>query len=359
MSERPRHLDGAADAERPRPAQPPGDADPDLVARVIAGDDTAFARLVEAHRRPVFRHCYRMLGTGTDAEDATQDTLEKAWRGLAGYDGSGSFGAWLHRIATNVCLDNLRAQLARGGPPTRYDAAGPHTPAGAAEPRWVEPVSDSDLSGPGDPQDEIVARDEISLAFVAALQRLAPRQRAALLLHDVLGFTHTEVSEVLAVGTTAVNSLLSRARATVRAGAGKPQPPITDPRVQDLLRRYLRAWRLADIDGLVALITEDVTFSMPPTPTWFHGRDAVAAFVDTAIFAPARPGGVPVHPGTCNGQLAVATYAPDHTGDLVVTGLQVLQLAVVNHTPLITAITSYRDPALALRCGLPRTCSAD
>src|SRR5207248_653878 len=141
---------------------------------------------------------------------------------------------------------------------------------------WVEPVSDADLAGTGNPQDEVVRREEISLAFVAALQRLAPRQRAALLLHDVLGFSHAEVSEVLAVSISAVNSLLSRARERVRA-ATAVQPPISDPRVQQLLDRYIRAWQLADIDGFVELIAEDVRFSMPPLPAWFDGRQAVAA----------------------------------------------------------------------------------
>ncbi len=227
-------------------------AQPDLPARAACGDDEAFAQLVAAHRRPVFRHCYRMLGSGSDAEDATQDTLEKAWRGLTSYDGSGPFGAWLHRIATNVCLDLLRTQRARRGPATSQDAGPGHPGLGtdnaAAELSWVEPVSDAALNGPPDPQDEVVAREEVSLAFVAALQRLAPRQRAALLLHDVLGFTHAEVAEVLDITVSAVNRLLSRARESVRTTGGRPQPVITDPRVQDLLRRYLCAWQLADIN---------------------------------------------------------------------------------------------------------------
>jgi RNA polymerase sigma-70 factor (ECF subfamily) len=329
--------------------------DPVLLARAAAGDDGAFAALVEPYQRPVFRHCYRMLGSGADAEDATQDTLERAWRKLASYDGSGPFAAWLQRIATNVCLDGLRARRTRIGP-VGY---GPPTAPGAMpappdpELAWVEPVADSDLRMSGDPQDEVVLREEISLAFVAALQRLAPRQRAALLLHDVLGFTHAEVGEVLNVGTTAVNSLLSRARESVRATAGLPQPDITEPRVQQLLGRYLRAWRLADIDGFVELVSEDVRLSMPPLSAWFEGRDAVAAFIENAIFAPARPHGVQLRGGSCNGQPAFATYHPDDQGRLVVGGLQVLQLGDVAGRLLITTVVSYRDPALAIRCGLP------
>jgi RNA polymerase sigma-70 factor (ECF subfamily) len=218
---------------------------------------------------------------------------------------------------------------------------------------WVEPVSDSELNGTGDPQDEVVQREEISLAFVAALQRLAPRQRAALLLHDVLAFTHAEVAEVLGVSTTAVNSLLSRARESVRATAGRPQPDISEPRVRQLLERYVRAWQLADIDGFVQLIAEDVSFSMPPLTAWFDGREAVAAFIENAVFAPARPHGIRLMAGWCNGQPAFATYEPDGQGRLVASGLQVLQLADVDGQPLITALVSYRDPAIAIRCGLP------
>ena len=326
-----------------------------LLARAAAGDDTAFAELVEPHRGPVFRHCYRMLGSGADAEDAAQDTLERAWRRLATYDGSGPFGAWLQRIATNICLDGLRARRTRIGPVGYGPPAAPGTMPGPPDPElaWVEPVSDFDLRVSRDPQDEVVRREEVSLAFVAALQLLAPRQRAALLLHDVLGFTHAEVAEVLQVSTTAVNSLLSRARASVRARAGLPQPDITDPRVQRLLQRYVRAWQLADIDAFVGLVAEDVRFIMPPLTAWFDGREAVAAFVADAIFAPARPHGVPLRAGSCNGQPAFATYQPDGEGHLVVSGLQVLQLGEVDGQPLITTLVSYRNPALAIRCGLP------
>jgi RNA polymerase sigma-70 factor (TIGR02960 family) len=329
--------------------------DPGLLARAAAGDGTAFGALVGPHERAVFRHCYRMLGSGADAEDATQDTLERAWRRLATYDGSGPFGAWLQRIATNVCLDGLRAKRARLGPASYGPPLSPGAAPGPPDPEldWVEPVSDSDLRGAPDPQDEVVRREEISLAFVAALQRLAPRQRAALLLHDVLAFTHAEVGEVLGASTTAVNSLLSRARESVRATSGRPQPDLGEPRVQQLLERYVRAWQLADIDGFVQLIAEDIRFSMPPLTAWFDGRAAVAAFVENAVFAPARPHGIRLRAGACNGQPAFGTYEPDGHGRLAVSGLQVLQLANAGGRPLITALVSYRDPGVAIRCGLP------
>ena len=333
----------------------PDSTDIALLARAVAGDDAAFAELAGPFRGPVFRHCYRMLGSGADAEDATQDTLERAWRKLATYDGSGPFSGWLQRIATNVCLDGLRARRTRIGLVGYGPPAAPGATPGPPDPElaWVEPVSDSDLRASQDPQDEVVRREEISLAFVAALQLLAPRQRAALLLHDVLGFTHAEVAEVLEVSTTAVNSLLSRARESVRDRAGQPQPDITEPRVQQFLQRYVRAWQLADIDAFVRLVTEDVRFIMPPLTAWFDGREAVAAFVENAIFAPARPHGVQLRAGSCNGQPAFATYEPDGEGHFVVSGLQVLQLGEVDDQPLITTLVSYRDPALAIRCGLP------
>ena len=333
----------------------PGFTDIALPARAVAGDDAAFAELVGPFRGPVFRHCYRMLGSGADAEDAVQDTLERAWRKLATYDGSGSFGGWLQRISTNVCIDGLRARRTRIGPvgygaPTAAGAIlGPPDPDLA----WVEPVSDSDLRVSQDPQDEVVRREEISLAFVAALQLLAPRQRAALLLHDVLGFTHAEVADVLEVSTSAVNSLLSRARESVRARAGQPPPDITDLRVQQLLQRYVRAWQLTDIEEFVGIVAEDIRFIMPPLTAWFDGREAVAAFVEDAIFAPARPYGVRLRAGSCNGQPAFATYEPDGEGHLVVSGLQVLQLGDADGQPLLTTLVSYRDPALAIRCGFP------
>jgi len=326
----------------------------DLLARAAAGDEAAFTALVGPQQRSIFRHCYRMLGSGADAEDAVQDTLERAWRRFGTYDGSGTFTAWLHRVATNICLDILRARKARSdpagyGPPTQPGSSlAPPDP----ELAWVEPVSDNDLAGPVNPQDEVVRLEEISLAFVAALQLLAPRQRAALLLHDVLGFSHAEVAETLDVSTSAVNSLLSRARERVRA-AGAPQPPISDPRVQELLARYVRAWRLADIDAFVELIAEDVRFSMPPLAAWFDGREAVATFIETAVFAAARPHGIQLRPGSCNGQPAFADYQPDERGRLAASGLQVLQLGEEAGQILITALVSYRDPALAVRCGLP------
>ena len=327
----------------------------ELLSQAAAGDQAAFAVLVEPHQRDMFRHCYRMLGSGADAEDATQDALVRAWRGLPGFDGSGAFGGWLHRIATNVCLDLLRGQQRRLDPVAEGPPAGPGAAlvSGDTGQLFVEPVSDLELAIPADPQQQVVRREEISLAFVAALQRLAPRQRAALLLHDVLGFAHAEVAQVLQVSPGAVNSLLSRARQTVRSKPWAPPADPASPAVRELLDRYLRAWQLADITGFVQVVADDVRLSMPPMMTWFDGRDAVAAFVEAEIFARVRPHGVPMRAGWCNGQPAFATYEPDGQGRLAASGLQILELDGRGGRPRVTAIVSFRDPALAARCGLP------
>ncbi len=265
-------------------------ADPhDLLSGAASGDQVAFAAVVAPYERSLFRHCYRMLGSGPDAEEALQDTLVRAWRRLGTFEASGALGGWLYRIATNVCLDALRSKRGRTDPVS----LGAPSPAGTApavpdpELAWVEPVADGSLISSEDPQDEVLRREDISLAFVTALQRLPPRQRACLLLHDVLGFTHDEVAEALGTSAASVNSLLFRARQAARPRGPQSCPEISDPRVQELLERYLAAWHLADIDAFVSVVTEDVRFSMPPFSEWFEGVAAVADFVEGSIFSAA------------------------------------------------------------------------
>jgi RNA polymerase sigma-70 factor, ECF subfamily len=323
------------------------------IARAIRGDEGAFGEAVALHERPIFRHCYRMLGAGPDAEDALQDTLVRAWRRLETYDASGSFGAWLYRIATNVCLDVLRSRNRRVDPVTLGPPSDTDKMPGApdTEVEWVEPITSAGPSA--DPQDEIVGREDITLAFVTALQRLAPRQRACLLLHDVIGFTQAEVAEALEMTPSSVNSLLFRAREATHRGRGS-LVEISDPRMQELLDRYVRAWQLADITAFVEVVSDDVRISMPPLREWYEGRTAVAAFTENLIFAAHRPSGVTFRAGWCNGQPAFASYLPDSDGILVVNGLQILEVREREGQVLVTDIVSYLDPGLAIRFGFPR-----
>ena len=324
--------------------------------RTCAGHEQAFGLLVRPHQVALFRHCYRMLGSGPDAEDAVQDTLLRGFRAISTYNGTGDFAAWLYRIATNVCLDRLRGRRARShpvlfGPPIRrVDELG--VPADRAA--WVEPVGDDDLGIALGPEDVAIGREAVSLAFVASLHSLPPRQRAALLLHDVLGFSQLEVAEVLAATPSAVNSLLHRARETATTIAPEPPLRLDDPRAQDLARRYVDAWERADLAAFIAVVTDDVTFSMPPLPQWFAGRQDVCAFIEAAVFAPSRPLGVTLHLGRCNGQLAAATYEPAADGVQHLSGVQVLDVRGAD-VLLVSGVTSYRIPELALRLGYPAT----
>jgi RNA polymerase sigma-70 factor (ECF subfamily) len=295
-----------------------------------------------------------MLGSGPEAEDAVQDTLLRAFRAIDSYRGTGEFAGWLYRIATNICLDRLRGRRLRTHPVLFGPPAQSADELGLIEdgPGWVEPVADEQLGIGIDPQEALLARETISLAFIASLHQLPPRQRAALLLHDVLGFTPLEVAEVLAATPSAVNSLLHRARKSAALTPEDQPLPVDDPRVEELASRYLQAWELADLDAFVDVVTDDITFSMPPLPQWFAGRENVAGFVEAAIFAPSRPYGVTVRLGRCNGQLAVAAYEPTGHGSLGVSGLQVLDLREGDE-PLVSAITSFRIPELAVRCGFP------
>ena len=218
---------------------------------------------------------------------------------------------------------------------------------------WIEPVADARLYASRDPQDEVVGREDVSLAFTAALHRLAPRQRACLLLHDVLGFTQSEVAEALSISPSAVNSLLFRARDAAQTRAVDAPVDPNDPVVQDLLARYVRAWEHADIDAFVALVADDIRLSMPPMTEWFLGRDDVAEFLERVVFSAARPYGVPLRGGWCNGQPAFATYEPDADGALGAGGLQVLELVERAGRLVVADIVSYRDPGVAASCGFP------
>lgn len=328
----------------------------DVLARARNGDQTAFADLVAPHDRALFRHCYRMLGSGADAEDAVQDTLEKAWKSLDSFKGSGAFGGWLYRIATNVSIDRLRARKNRANPIHEGSPNVLGEPLRAPDPtvEWTEPVADTALGLAPDPAVEVIRREEISLAFVAALQLLAPKPRAVMLLGDVLGFSHADIAATLDISTSTVNSLLHRARQRMRALAtdARNVVPPDDPEFQVLLAKYVRAWELADIDQLVGLLAADVSFSMPPLSEWFQGVDTVTKFIERFVFSPVRPGGIPLIGAWVNWQPAFVVYNPGDNEHAEPTGLQVLDVVATDAGPKIRHITSYRGGEIVTAAGL-------
>jgi RNA polymerase sigma-70 factor (ECF subfamily) len=294
-------------------------AKPDLMTRAQAGDGQAFRALTEPHRRELHVHCYRMLGSYQDAEDALQDSMLAAWRGLEGFDGRASLRTWLYRIATNRCLDVLRAGRRR--PPRQWDIPGvePPEPTGLGDIHWLEPYPDALADGaitvsPG-PEARYERAESLSLAFVTALQVLPPRQLAVLILRDVLGFRADEVADMLETTVESVKSALKRARAGIQrelpGTAGDARPHGSDPATRSaVVARFVRAYEAADIDALVALFTDDVFLSMPPIPLEYRGRDSVAAFFAFA-FGLAR--GFKLVPTRANGQPAFGVYL--HTPD--------------------------------------------
>jgi RNA polymerase sigma-70 factor, ECF subfamily len=237
---------------------------------------------LETHRRALTGHCYRMLGSAFDAEDAVQDTMVRAWRSLDGFEGRASLRTWLYRIATNVCLDALAARERRVRPMEEREPGSVDDPL-EARPRthWLEPIPDArSLPTDADPFELTVLRQSTRLAFVAALQHLSPRQRAALLLTDVVGLSAAEVAEYLDTSVAAVNSAIQRARATLARceAGGSSEEPLSEPQSR-LLDRYVDAFHRYDVDGLVALMREDATLSMPPYTLWLRGPDAIRAWL--------------------------------------------------------------------------------
>ncbi len=294
-----------------------------LLAFAKRGDRDAFQRLAEPHRRELQLHCYRMLGSFHDAEDLVQETLLRAWRGLHRFEGRASFRSWLYRIATNACLNALASRAsARRVLPESLGAPSDRMPDGvpATEVAWLEPYPDAALEGivdaaPG-PEARYEMREAVQLAFVAAIQHLPPRQRAVLLLHDVVGWSAIETARLLDASVASVNSALQRARATLEKGlpVGRPSAqPAPDDRQRALLERYVRAWESADVDGFVALLREDAVLSMPPWRQWYLGREAIGTFFAWA----SRSGGhgpFRLVPTAMNRQPAFAFYGRGRNG---------------------------------------------
>ncbi|HEX6658455.1 MAG TPA: RNA polymerase subunit sigma-70, partial [Ilumatobacter sp.] len=252
----------------------------DLISRAQAGDGEAFRQLTEPHRRELQVHCYRMLGSLQDAEDAVQDTLLAAWRGFKGFERRASLRTWLYRIATNQCLNARRAASRR--PAKEWDVPGvePPEPTRLGEVPWLEPLPDALFEAatnmPPGPEAQFEARESISLAFITALQLLPPRQVAVLVLRDVLGFHADEVAAMLDTTVESVNSALKRARDGLQrrrsATLGRPAPPApASPSEQALVASFVRAYESADLDAVVALLTDDVFISMPPMPFEYEG----------------------------------------------------------------------------------------
>jgi RNA polymerase sigma-70 factor, ECF subfamily len=329
-------------------------------------DSADFERLTGPFREELLAYCYRMLGSVQDAEDQVQETLLRAWRGYGGFEGRSSMRTWLYRIATNACLRALETRGRRplpsglGGP-----AEDPDAPLAAARPEvpWLQPIPDAWFgTAPADPAAVVVSRTSMRLALIAALQYLPPRQRAVLILRDVLGWRAAEVAGLLGTSTPAVNSALQRARDHLEL-ARPAEDDIGEPASaadRELVGRYAAAFENADMAALVALLREDAVLEMPPLPGWFRGRDAVARFLGTRVMRvpcpgsggpPRGPGEFKMVPAAANGQPALAAYLRDLDGVYHAHAIQVL-------TPSrsgLARIVSFNDPELFEMFGLPGT----
>jgi RNA polymerase sigma-70 factor (ECF subfamily) len=326
--------------------------------RAAQGDEEAFRELTDPHRRELQVHCYRILGSMQDAEDVLQETLLGAWRGLARFEGRASLRAWLYRIATNRCLDALRDAGRR--PPQPPDPLFvPPEPTRVGEPTWLQPYPDVLLEGiidtePG-PDVRYETRETIQLAFIAALQALPPRQRAALVLRDVLGFHTGEVAAMLDSTEDSVKAALKRARETLEQrlpAADREQAPLPNSaRERELVRRFVDAWEADDIAAIIALLTNDAWVTMPPFTLQYQGPTAIEAFLREA--ANWRSGRRQrLVPTRANTQPAFGLYRTDaHAPVAHATGLIVLTL----EGDLVSAITNFLDSSAFPRFGLPRT----
>ncbi len=329
----------------------------DLIAMARAGDGEAFRELTEPYRRELQVHCYRMLGSFQDAEDTLQETLLAAWRGLGGFTQErASLRTWLYKIATNRCLNALRS--ARRRPAKEWDVPNvePPEPTRLGEVVWLQPypgfLLEEAAGAPPGPEARYEQTEAISLAFVTALQVLPPRQVAVLILRDVLGFRASEVAGMLEVTVESVNSVLKRARAGLQRrlppGDGRQPPPAAgSPAEEAIAARFVSAWESADVEALVALLTDDAFVSMPPMPFEYEGPDAVARFCAMLFGAGRR---FDLVPARANGQPAFGAYLATPAGVRHATGLYVLALA----GDRISAMTRFEASVLPW-FGLPRS----
>jgi RNA polymerase sigma-70 factor (ECF subfamily) len=322
-----------------------------------------FTALAEQHRRALQAHCYRMVGSPQEAEELTQEALLRAWRGRDTYAGRAPLRAWLYKIATNLCLDALARRPRRSLPMTRGAAATPDAPVPPelTEPIWLEPIPDDLAAGEeSNPEARYSLHESLTLAFLTALHRLPPRQRAVLILRDVLDWPADEVAGLLNLSVPAVKSLLHRARSALSgyypAGSSQSDPrPDLDQARRGLLERYVRAWEAADVEALTALLKSEATFSMPPTPAWYQGRENVRALVARTIFAGPARGRWRLLPLRANSQPGFGLYRLDESaGGYGAYGIQVLTLDGAEIADIIT----FRSPGLARVFQLPATLPA-
>ena len=330
-----------------------------LLDRAREGDENAYRRLVEPRQAELHAHCDRMLGSVHDAEDALQEALLRAWRALPRFERRSSIRSWLYRIATNTCLDLIAKRPKRVlpidyGPPSDPHG-GPGPPLG--ESVWVEPYPDA-------PDASYEQRESVELAFIAALQHLPARQRAVLILREVLGFSAKEVCESLETTVASVNSALQRARKTIDEKLPDQSQQATlrtlgDEQVRAIVERYMDAWERGDVEAVVALLADDATIAMPPMASWYRGDDVVVFITDWAfsgrLYDMEGDRRVRVLPARANGQPAIGTYAwNEEAGRFLPTVLQVLTFDGAR----IADITGFVDPSAFARFGLPESLSA-
>jgi RNA polymerase sigma-70 factor, ECF subfamily len=320
-----------------------------------APDQAEFARLTDPFRSELLAHCYRMLGSVHDAEDQVQETLLRAWRSFGQFEGRASLRTWLYRIATNACLRAIetrrRRPLPSGLGQPGDNPAGP-MPATRPEIPWLEPFPDALLpSDPSDPASIAASRAGIRLAFIAALQYLPARQRAVLILRDVLDWRASEVAELLGTTATATNSALQRARAQLQQAAPREDElrEPADPGDLALLNRYAAAFENADIATLTALLRDDVVLEMPPLPAWFTGRENIGLFLRSHVLR--QPGDFRMIPIAANGQPALAAYRRTPDGTYHANGIELLTASASR----ITRVTAFLDPTLFPAFALPLT----
>ena len=295
-----------------------------------AGDQDAFEQLIAPYRRELRVHCYRMLGSLEDAEDILQETFLRAWRKLSTFEERATLRAWLYKIATNAALDLIESQRTRMMPNAAEPLSpGDPLPQPLPDTYWIEPLPDTlvDDQPSANPEIRYQAAESVTLAFLAALQRLPGRQRAVLILRDVLGWSAKETADILKMSPTAVNSALQRARTTIQqTRPTRPGVSTPDDLIQPLLARYVKAWETADTGQLIALLREDAFMTMPPLPAWYRGREAIRWFLDSILFMPPMRKPMRLLPTRANGSPSFAIYQPDDTGVFHPVALHVLTI---------------------------------